>query len=339
MESCRNVIVEFVQKEAYQQIQNLGIAIRDQYKLNEVVAYALNRLPPMFVATEPDLRQKRQECLTMKTEITKVVRQSLLAVRRDPLRQPDPLADIELANAPHALQVVQDLLGWQNLVWSDLPKALEDGLERAWLKSMSSNVAAKHGLNRGQNKSWQRDRPNKSYLNVIRPNLQSNLDPKSQIIYDLYRLEADHLVHSLERLAIRMAQNHAQKFLPAELKFIRLEEVLAKSLNRLPPLYATSTKGINYMRYHAQMNIGSELAIIIHESMLEVRNTNYTGMQPLMFSQIRREREQALIAVERLLGDREVKWQNLVEVVSQCLESAKNGVVCWQRSSDSTNAS
>ena len=337
MESCRNILIEFVQKEAHQQMQNLGAAIRDQYNLNEVVCYALNRLPPMFGATDIELHQKRQECLLMQADITKVIRQAFLAVRRDPLRQTDPLADIELANAPYALQSVQNLLGWQNLVWSDLPKALEDGLERAWIKSTSGNSISRSGLVNGQHQPWQRDRSNKSYLNLLRPNLQSTLDPQTQHFYDLYRLEADHLVHSLERLAIKMAQNHAQKFSPTELKFIRLEEVLAKTLNRLPPLYATSNKGINYLRYHAQMNIGSELAIIIHESMAEVLSANYSRMQPLMFSQIRRDREQALVRVERLLGDRDVKWQNLIEVVSQSLELAKQGKVCWQRST--TNVS
>ena len=330
MESCRNVLIEFVQKEAHQQIQNLGTAIRDQYNFNEVVAYALNRLPPMFSATELDLHHKRQECLSIQADVTKVIRQALLAVRRDPLRQPEPLADIELANAPYALQSVQNLLGWQNLVWCDLPKALEDALERALIKSMSGNSTLRSGTFNGQHQPWQRDRRNNSYL--IRPNLRSTVDAKTQSIYDLYRLESEHLVHSLERLAIKMAQNHAQKFSATELKFIRLEEVLAKALNQLPPLYATSTKGINYLRYHAQMNIGSELAIIIHEAMVEVRNANYAGMQPLMFSQIRCEREQALLNVDKLLGDRQVKWQNLLEVVTQSLELAKKGEVCWHRS-------
>lgn len=337
MESCRNVLIEFVQKETHRQVQNLGTAIRDQYNLNEVVAYALNRLPPMFSATERDLHQKRQECLSMRADITKVIRQALLAVRRDPLRQIDPLADIELANAPYALQSVQDLLGWQNLVWSDLPKALEDGLERALIKSTSGNSVLKNSPLSGQRQLLQRDRPNRSYL--IRPNLRSTVDPKTQSTYDLYRLEAQPLVHSLERLAIKMAQNHAQKFSATELKFIRLEEVLAKAFNQLPPLYATSTRGINYLRYHAQMNIGSELALIIHEAMIEVRNANYSGMQPLMFSQIRCEREQALIMVDKLLGDRQVKWQNLIEVVTQSLELAKQGQICWQRSTATANVS
>jgi len=151
-------------------------------------------------------------------------------------------------------------------------------------------------------------------------------------------LESRHIAHSLERLVIRMAQHRAQSFSPSELKFIRLEDVLAKTLNRLPSLYATSAKGIGHLRYYAQMNIGSELAIIVHESMLEVRNASYQKINPLMFFKVRHEREQALIKVSKLLFDQPVTWQNLNEVFTKSLDFAKSGKVCWQQSSSTAIA-
>ena len=39
MESCRNVLLEFVYEEANAQIQSLGIGIRHKYNLDEVIAY------------------------------------------------------------------------------------------------------------------------------------------------------------------------------------------------------------------------------------------------------------------------------------------------------------
>jgi hypothetical protein len=154
--------------------------------------------------------------------------------------------------------------------------------------------------------------------------------------YEIYRLESRHLNHSLERLIIRMAQTRSQNFQPAELRFIRLEDVLAKTLNRLPSLYATSDKGINYLRHYAQMNIGSEVAIMVHEAMLEVRNANYQKIEPLMFHRIRHEREQALIKVNKLLFGQGVQWQNLNELVSKSIALAKSGKVCWERSPSQT---
>lgn len=335
MESCRNALIEFVYREATAQIHNLGIGIKHKYNIDEVVTYALNRLPPMFASTDVGLQIKRQECIAMQANIIKITRQALIAVRRDPLRQPLPLANIELANAPYVLLGSQELLGWESLKWCDFPKAVEEALESAIAKYHSGNLSSsinKYGsLGRRQFNS-------QMYLG--RPVQKRSISTESkQKEYDIYMLESLPLVHSLERLAIKIAQNRAQNFQPSELKFIRLEDVLAKTLNRLPSLYATSDKGLNYLRHHAQMNIGSEVSIIVHESMLESRNENYQKTNSLLFSKIRHEREQALIKVSKLLLNREVKWQNLREEILNSLELAKSGKVCWERSQLKANAS
>lgn len=326
MESCRNVLLEFVYEEANAQIQSLGIGIRHKYNLDEVIAYALNRLPPKFASTDVDLLIMRQQCGAMRTDINKAVRQALLGVRRDPLRQPESLEDIELANAPYALLQVQDILGWKSLMWSDLPKALEDALESAIAKYNSGNYSALVRGTLGQNRF-----NSKMYLHKPVPKSQPPSESKRRD-YEVYMLESRQLVHSLERLVIRMAQNRAGSFPQNELRFIRLEDVLAKSLNRLPPLYATSSKGLGYLRHYAQMNIGSEVSIIVHETMLQTRQQNLQRCDQPMFYKVRHEREQALLKVGRMLN-REVRWQNVVEVVSKSLELAKSGKVCWQRES------
>ena len=60
MESCRNALIEFVYREATAQIHNLGIGIKHKYNIDEVVTYALNRLPPMFASTDVGLQIKKQ---------------------------------------------------------------------------------------------------------------------------------------------------------------------------------------------------------------------------------------------------------------------------------------
>ena len=332
MESCRNVLLEFVYREANAQIQGLGSGIRHKYNIDEVIAYALNRLPSMFASTDIGLQIKRQECTAIQANITKVTRQALLAVRRDPLRSPQPLEAIEVANAPYALLDVQDRLGWTNLMWCDLPKALEDNLENAIAKYNSGNLSPRVGQ---YGSFGQRHLNSQMYLSKSQSKQKCSVAPESkQKEYDVYMMESHHLVHSLERLVIRMAQNRAQSFPPSDLRFIRLEDVLARTLNRLPPLYATSAKGIAHLRHYAQMNIGSEVAIIVHESMLEARNASYQKIDPLMFSKIRHERGQALVKVSKLLFDQQVTWHNLSEAVSKALELAKSGKICWVRSSN-----
>lgn len=329
MESCRNVLLEFVYREANAQIQNLGSGIRHKYNIDEVIAYTLNRLPSMFASTDIGLQTKRQECTTMQADITKVTRQAFLAVRLDPLREHQPLESVEVANAPYALLEVQDRLGWTNLMWCDLPRALEDNLENAIAKYNSGNLSPsvnKYGS------FGQRQINSQMYLSKSKSTQKRSTAPESkQKEYDVYMMESHQLVHSLERIVIRIAQTRAEKFPSSDLRFIRLEDVLARTLNRLPPLYATSAKGLGHLRHYAQMNIGSEVAIIVHESMLEARNASYQKIDPLMFSKIRHERSQALAKVSKLLFDQQVTWQNLNESVLKALEIAKSGKVCWVR--------
>ena len=327
MESSRNVLLEFVYREANNQIQGLGAGIRGNYNINEVVAYALNRLPAKFASTDEALSIKKHECMEIQADITKNVRQALITVCKDPLRQHQPLEEVDLANAPYSLLNAQELLGWDCLMWADLPKALEDVLEKAIAKYNSgsgSPLTSKYGaLGRSRIQS-------QMYLS--KPALKRSVaNQLRQTEHDIYMLESHQLVHALERLVIKMAQNRAQNFQPVELKFIRLEDVLAKSLNRLPPLYATSAKGVGHLRHYAQMNIGSEVSIIVYESMLETRNENMQRINNLMFYQFRREREQAIAKVSKLLFNREVTWQNLNDLVSACLDMAKSGKVCWER--------
>lgn len=325
MESCRNVLLEYVYKEAYAQIEGLGVGIKHKYNLDEVTAYALNRLPPMFASTDFELQVKRQECIKLHDQIVKTVRHSLMAVRRDPLRQSEPLDDIELANAPFALVGVREILNSHTLTWFDLPMVIEKELEGAIARYNSGNskYSNKYGT------LGMRQTNAQMYLRKSAPErpVVSELKKKE---YEAYMIEANHIAHSLERLVIRMAQTRAQSFPPTELRFIRLEDVLARTLNRLPPLYATSSKGLGHLRQYAQLNIGSELAIIVHESMLETRNVNFQRINPLMFYKIRHEREQALSKLSKLLF-KEIKWQNLEQELGIALELARGGTVCWER--------
>ncbi|PZU96788.1 MAG: hypothetical protein DCE90_09095 [Pseudanabaena sp.] len=326
MESCRNVLLEYVYKEANAQIEGLGVGIKHKYNLEEVMAYALNRLPPMFASTDFELQVKRQECDKLRDQVFKAVRQSLIAVRRDPLRQPEPLADVELANAPFALRGVREILNSRTLTWFDLPTVIEKELEGAIARYNSGNskYSSKYGT------LGMRQTNAQMYLRKSAPAtpVVSELKKKE---YEVYMIEANHIVHSLERLVIRMAQTRAQSFPQGELRFIRLEDVLARTLNRLPPLYATSNKGLGHLRQYAQLNIGSELAIIVYESMLETRKANYQRINPLMFYKIRHEREQALINLSKLFS-KEIKWQNLEQELGMALELARGGTVCWVRS-------
>jgi hypothetical protein len=336
MESCRNVLLEFVVEEARQQLDLLGRSLRHTYYLSEVVAYAINRMPPMFASTEADLNRFRQDCIANKSKIALMVQQALVGVRRDHERNPDPIPEMELHSAPYSLLKLQDILQNQQLLWRDVPHALLNHLEDTLSGAQQQSVLPQGTMGAtGIGTSGHRHVHLRSKQQVHAPNHLDRASPATKIITpDNYTLESSlGIVHALERLVIRMAQTKAVRMYGnEELKWLRLDDVVAASLNRLPPMYATTGQGVNYWRQYARFNIGSEVSIIVQEALLESHQlAEYRRQHPLIFYRIRREREQALIQVSQLFFSRQVRWQNIVPLAQESLKRAQSGRVCWQR--------
>ncbi len=145
------------------------------------------------------------------------------------------------------------------------------------------------------------------------------------------------LSHALERLVIRLAQSHAARlYPPAELQNLRLEDVVADVLNRLPPMYATTDRGIRHWRQYAQLNIGSELMVFIDEAIKKVYQQSKSPQHLILFTRLRQERNHSLMQVSDLLMGQEVRWQNIVTVVDTSLKQAKSGQVCWRKKEEDT---
>ncbi|MEI6430517.1 MAG: late competence development ComFB family protein [Pseudanabaena sp. ELA607] len=331
MESCRNVLLEFVVEEARQQLDLLGRSLRHTYYLSEVVAYAINRMPPMFASTEADLKRFRQDCIANKSKIALMVQQALIGVRRDHERNPDPIPEVELHSAPYSLLKLRDILEQQQLLWRDVPHALLNYLEET-LSDAHQQSTLYTSAGSGHRHVHLRSNPKNS---SSASKGEGNPSGLSKIITpDHYTLESSlGIVHALERLVIRMAQTKAVRMYDQEeLKWLRLDDVVATSLNRLPPMYATTGQGVNYWRQYARFNIGSEVSIIVQEALLESHQlAEYRRQHPLIFYRVRREREQALVQVSQLFFSRQVRWQNIVPLTQESLKRAQGGRVCWQR--------
>ncbi|MEI6428635.1 MAG: late competence development ComFB family protein [Pseudanabaena sp. ELA607] len=326
MESCRNVVLGFVLGEACKQLQRLGEGVREKYYLNEVVAYAMNRLPPMFAATDKDHANKRTLCLQLQPQITTQVRRALMEVHRHYNRTPDQLEQTELFTPQRALLQTQELLGWQNLVWRDVPRALLESLEDN-LKYYRQGPVALHPSVPCRNLVINRSGAKRSFL-----------PEKLQYEFQSYMLETSlDLSHALERLVIRLAQSHAARlFPPAELQALRLEDLVAEVLNRVPPMYATTNRGIRHWRQYAQLNIGSQLMVFIDEALRKAHEQSKQQQPLVLFNRVRQERQHSLMEISQLLMGQDVRWQNLITAVDASLKQSKGGQTCWQKKEEDT---
>jgi hypothetical protein len=308
MESCRNILLGFTYVEAQNQLAELAKSQPQELPIQEVIAYVLNRLPAMFAATELEHTRQQQDCLAMELEIRATVRQAIRAVSEHQGRPAEPLPEVELESPARTLVKLQNLLEWENLVWADVPIALETALEETFARHVAD------------------------VTRLQRPR-RSNPPPEQRKMWDLYRLDAQlPLVHALHRLVVRMGQKRATTIPPDELYALRLEDIVAIALNRLPPLYATTADGLSFLRHQAKLTIGSEVSTIMGEAIQESRRAIFVHQPPLMFHRLRQEREQALQAVSSLLFDQDIRWQNVTTVAATFLYRAQRGAVCWRRS-------
>ena len=76
-----NVLEEILVRETYIQIEELRPEIQPKVKVAEVVAYAINRLPPLFATSMKGWQYQYQYTLNeLQPQITQLVRQGIKAV-------------------------------------------------------------------------------------------------------------------------------------------------------------------------------------------------------------------------------------------------------------------
>lgn len=96
----RNALEPLVINEVTRQLELLSPKLVKYINPEQVIAYALNRLPPLY-ATSVEGWTKQQEIAKTKLEkqIFLAVRQGLAAVQRDPLKITTPLVFLEENNS------------------------------------------------------------------------------------------------------------------------------------------------------------------------------------------------------------------------------------------------
>ncbi|MEM1308081.1 MAG: late competence development ComFB family protein [Cyanobacteria bacterium P01_D01_bin.71] len=114
-----NVMESLVAQEVENQLQRIPARVRRYLKLEEVVTYALNRLPTLYASSQKGWQyQQKMASQDMEHQIADAVRQAIAAVQVDPLRLSQPL---NLANGESeaVLQALRTLFQMPDLSWDD----------------------------------------------------------------------------------------------------------------------------------------------------------------------------------------------------------------------------
>ncbi len=89
--NCLNLLEVVVKEEIYNELQKLPVNVAKFISIAEVASYTLNRLPPMYVASEEGKKFQMRRIENMRGNIKTAVLRGIGAIMRDPLRKTTPL--------------------------------------------------------------------------------------------------------------------------------------------------------------------------------------------------------------------------------------------------------
>ena len=325
MSSCRNALEELVIEEAEAQFKRLGADVKKQVDLSEVIAYTLNRLPPMYATTQRGWTQQRKRAAQeMGTAITKTVRNGFLSTQSDVLRQTDPIPNHELISQARSLAKLRKLFKKDYLKWKDVPNTVKEALELGTFQyssdtsfmsadRRSSLLTRTYALRRQPSSMTSTVTAAKNFSTE-----QDISDFESYMSGTVYRYS-----NILESLVTAIVERRLQRMDEKIQQKVHVDDVAAYVLNRLPPMYATSKRGLQNLRQRVKSEMTSQIINLIKEALGVVIQAPERALSPLPFEKFNQELEATLVQLRKLLGREDITWRNVAELVEECLKAPK----------------
>jgi hypothetical protein len=340
MSSCRNALEELVIEEAEAQHKRLGADVKKRVDLSEVIAYTLNRLPPMYATTQRGWVQQRKKAeQELGSAITKTVRNGFLSTQSDVLRQNDPIPDHELISQARSLFKLRKLFSKDYLKWKDVPDIVRDALDSGYFQSLASGSYVSPDR---RNSLLARSYAVRRKTTAILPTASSNKvsktekdisteikDFESYMSGTIYRYS-----NILESLVTAIVERRVNRLDEAVQNKINIDDVAAYVLNRLPPMYATSRRGLQNLRQRVKSEMTSQIISIVKEALNRVVQAPERALSPLPFEKFNVELEDALVQLRELLGRDDITWRNIAEIVEECLRAPKSNYPVWRAKHD-----
>jgi hypothetical protein len=342
--SCKNAIEEPVIEEVKVQTKSMNSALQKQVNTCAVIAYALNRLPTMYATTQRGWAQQRKRAREeLSDQITGAVRQGILGIRKDMLRESQPLPTSELETEARSLANLQKILSRPDLRWREVEVALFNKLANIHDQGVLSNghlsMAKKNALNiksylkrsKSQVSDWQN---RQIAVNLSARTIQASQDEKE---FASYMLSAywDY-TNILENLVMAVAELQMKRMEPSARERVTINEVVAYCLNRLPPMYATSNNGFQQLRSQAKTEMALQIVAMVRQAILRVGENPQRLLPPLTIEKFRKERDLALFKLGQIL-ELDLTWQNVGEVVEDIIAEAEKGDRQWYRKLQQSN--
>ncbi len=351
-----NVLEEIVFKEICIQIEELRPETQPKIKVEEVLAYAVNRLPPLFATSMTGWRHQYNYALNqLGSQISQLVKYGIKTVLvGDPLHDLTPLPNHLFVDSSGILYQLSKLFDRKYLRWRDVPVLVKRLSNRSpsFLQINSPQcqdetviqfleepeVSVSNRLNNTQRtllahskRHMQKQLERKKLAEETSELQRIKIDETSwagdlklldsvsieQRALESYTLRAKlGLVNVLEHLILLGLERITTPELYSQ---INRNEVVAYALNRLPPMYATSSRGFKYLRQRAVTEYPREIIGAVRNGVMKVAKYSRTDMTPISTYQFEQEYEQSMLALNNFFKRDDISLHNIMEIVRELL--------------------
>ncbi|NUN64536.1 late competence development ComFB family protein [Pseudanabaena biceps] len=339
MGSCRNALEELVIEEAESQYKRLGNDVKKRVDLSEVIAYTLNRLAPMYANTQRGwVQQRKKAAQELSPAIAKTVRNGFLSTQSDMLRQHDPIPAHELISQARSLSKLRKLFDKEYLKWRDVPEIVRDALHSGLSQGHAKGYVSLDRRNSLMARSYALRRRSSGVLSNANNPTRSEKDVLTELKdFESYMSGTTYRYSNiLESLVEAIVARRVQRLDPVLQQRVSPDDVAAYVLNRLPPMYATSLKGLQNLRQRVKSEMTNQIISIVKEALTKVIQSPERAASPLPFEKFNLELEDTLVELREMLGREDLTWRNVAEVVEECLRSpaAKEVKPTWKSKFD-----
>jgi hypothetical protein len=152
----------------------------------------------------------------------------------------------------------------------------------------------------------------------------------SAISYSKRTAIQQHCCNVMEALVVEEVEKQVHKLPPKVASYVKISEVVAYALNRLPSLYATSRRGWQRQIHYGKTELSEKIAISVRQGIAAVQRDPLRVNDPLNFQ----EDKTATLALEylkNLLQRQDLSWEELPNVVEEALLNTTKGKITWRQ--------
>ncbi|MFN3926424.1 MAG: late competence development ComFB family protein [Pseudanabaenaceae cyanobacterium] len=341
-----NALEEVVANQAGQIIADLPPAKAERIRPREIIAYALNRLPPMYATSNRGFAELRARAINeMGYQIYDMLHRGIQRVLlSDPLYDPTPLPNSFFQDSASVLDRFCKLFNRDYMRWRDVVVAVRNAVYQLTAPPVepteditviqTADDPPTHPRLRAEMaglKAYLRRAKAKRQLNALVEEEQTVIQTTAtgwkqdtaqaysvMIAYDelvLYLLRPRlRIVNVMEHLVSTAVQKISN---PEVHEGSRPVEITAYALNRLPPLYATSINGYNISRQRGINELAKDIVVTVRNGALKVLRHPANSENRPFTTDFEGEAQETLRGLRKLLDREDIDLSNVVEVVQE----------------------